>query len=584
MSGRAAREDGARYETILRLSAGGMGTVYVATMRGALGFRQIVAIKKPHRHLLGDPSFRAAFVREARLASLIHHANVVDVRDVEASEDEVSLVMEYVEGASLGELLHVAAEGGPEIPPAVAVRIVLDACAGLHAAHELADERGRPLNLVHRDISPQNLLVGLDGVTRVADFGVAKFNRAGTKTTAGHLKGKLSYTAPECLHGEPIDRRIDVFAMGVVLWESLAGTRLFRGQHEAETMKRIVDYHPPKISELSPSIGSALDEVLEMALAKSRAARFDNMLAMASALESSAQAAGLMAGHREVAEAVRAAVGAEIEERRSLVRARLASEPSIASAQIDPVTAATLLNPANPPKSMTRSVERHPWETTVRRGRIPIRDGDTSPMLTLDNPTVDRPTLEPPTLEQPTLEHPTLEHPTLEHSTRDSAPVAQREPRPTTTLRSEPPPSQRRELEVADALPRRSPWLMTAGLVGLLCMAGGAIAILHKAEGDASTREREPATLPQAGTTLAGSNQPLVPALSSAPTAPSATLSDAIPTPAPSATQLATPAGPTRKRPGVGVAPPRSGSSAGTKPATTASESTTDPPPNPHAH
>jgi serine/threonine-protein kinase len=584
MSGRAAREDRTRYETILRLSAGGMGTVYVGAMRGALGFRQIVAIKKPHPHLLGDPSFRAAFVREARLASLIHHANVVDVRDVEATDDEVSLVMEYVEGASLGELNHVAAEGGPEIPPGVAVRIVLDACSGLHAAHELADERGRPLNLVHRDISPQNLLVGLDGVTRVADFGVAKFNRTtGTNTTAGHLKGKLSYTAPECLHGEPIDRRVDVFAMGVVLWEALTGTRLFRGQHEAETMKRIVDYDPPKISEVSPAIGSALDEVLGIALAKSKAARFDNMLAMAAALESSAQSAGLLAGHREVADVVRAAVGPDIEERRSLVRSRLAHEPSVASAQIDPVTAAALLSPANLPASMTRSVARQPWETTPRRERIPIRDGETSPIITLDGATLDRATLEPPTREQPTQEHPTLEIPTRESPTRANPPLARREPIPTTTLRSEPPPSLMREPEVDDVVPRRRPWLTIAGLLALLCVAGGAAALLRRGDTDANTRGRESATLPQAQPTATAAVQTPPPSPSITPSpAPPASQSEAAPAPAPSATHPVAPAGPAHKR--AGVAPPHGSGSAAVKSATTASEATSEPPPNPYAH
>ncbi len=336
-------EDGAgRYETILRVSEGGMGTVYVGTVRGALGFRQLVAIKRPHAHLLSSSALRSAFVKEARLASLIHHANVVDVRDVVVTADDVYLVMDYVEGASLAELARVSAGRVRALPAGVAVRIVLDACAGLHAAHELTDERGRPLNLVHRDISPHNLLVGSDGVTRVADFGVAKFNRTtGSRTSAGHVKGKLAYAAPECLRGEVVDRQVDVFAMGVVLWEVLTGERLFRGRSESETMRRIMEYRPPPVSSVVPALGSALDSVLDMALAKSREARFVDILAMASGLESAARGAGLLAGHREVVDVVRAAVGDELEERRRAIRARLADEPSIASAQTEPTTAET---------------------------------------------------------------------------------------------------------------------------------------------------------------------------------------------------------------------------------------------------
>jgi serine/threonine protein kinase len=380
MVGQAAREAKPRYETLLRLAAGGMATVYVGTVRGALGFRQLVAIKKPHAHLLLDKEFRQQFVTEARLASLIHHANVVDVRDVEANDDEVSLVMDYVEGASLGELLQQQAASGPHVTPGVAVRIALDACAGLHAAHGITDERGRPLHLVHRDISPQNLLIGIDGVTRVADFGVAKFDKkSGASTTDGNLKGKLAYMAPEYLRGGSIDRRLDVFAMGVVLWEALTGSRLFRGQHEADTMQRVLQHAAPRISELVPGVGTALDAIVETALAKSRDDRFDNASAMANALESSARDAGLLASHREVAELVEAAVGERLKERRETIRARLANEPSVASGLVDsapsaPGEAASSGAPTDrvPPSSATVVEGRAKNASAEARAAIPM--------------------------------------------------------------------------------------------------------------------------------------------------------------------------------------------------------------------
>ena len=332
MAGAAPATSSSRYDTILKLASGGMATVWVGTVRGALGFRQLVAIKKPHPHLIGDPSFRNEIVTEARLASMIHHANVVDVRDVEIDGDSISLVMDYIEGASLGELIVASAKAGKLLPPRVAVRIAVDALAGLHAAHELVDERGRPVGLVHRDVSPQNILVGTDGIARVADFGVAKFARKNMASTSdGSLKGKLAYMAPEYTRGEAIDRRFDVFALGVVLWEALSGKRCFRGENEANTLDRVRSHEPPAISTMVPELGTALDEILACALAKSRDERFLNAAAMAAALEATAGEAHLIAGHVEVAATVKELAGAAIEERRALVRAKLASEPSVAS-------------------------------------------------------------------------------------------------------------------------------------------------------------------------------------------------------------------------------------------------------------
>jgi len=318
-----------RYETILKLASGGMATVWVGTVRGALGFRQLVAIKKPHEHLLATGSFRAELLAEARLASMINHANVVDVRDVEIDGEAINLVMDYIEGASLAQLLSRADRAKTPFPARVGIRIVLDALAGLHAAHELVDERGLPVHLVHRDVSPHNILVGLDGIARVADFGVAKFAHDNTvQTTAGSLKGKIAYMAPEYVRGQPIDRRLDIFAMGVVLWESLTGRRCFRGENEAETVHRLINTTPTPASKDRPEIGERIDAVISCALAKAREDRFSNAAAMAAALEASAGAAGLSCGHTEVAATVKAIAGPEIEERRAHIRARLAADPS----------------------------------------------------------------------------------------------------------------------------------------------------------------------------------------------------------------------------------------------------------------
>ncbi|MBL8613439.1 MAG: protein kinase [Myxococcales bacterium] len=350
-----------RYETLLKLASGGMATVYVGTVKGALGFRQLVAIKRPHPHLFDDAEFRREFLAEARLASMIHHANVVDVRDIEVTDASINLVMDYIEGASVGEILVAASRGQVTVPPGVAVRIALDALAGLHAAHELTDEAGHPVGLVHRDVSPQNILVGSDGVSRVTDFGVAKFSRrSGQSTSDGALKGKLAYMAPEYIRGQRIDRRFDVFALGVVLWEMLTGKRLFRGEHEADTMNRVLNHQPEALERsIAGGVGQALDPVLSCALSKSPDQRFQSALAMAKALESAAVRAGLVASYSDVADLVRAAAGPDLEERKKQLRARLSLEPAMPSNAFDQIGPVVL-----PPPT-----------TTAVPSTVPMTDG-----------------------------------------------------------------------------------------------------------------------------------------------------------------------------------------------------------------
>ncbi len=375
MPGEPAGGQKPRYETLFQLASGGMASVFLGTARGGYGFRQLVAIKKPHAYLLVDPAFKKALVTEARLVSLLHHANVVDVRDVEVLDDSVSLVMDYIEGASLAELVNAASKTGSRLSPGVAIRIVLDACAGLHAAHELKDERERALNLVHRDISPQNILVGVDGIARVADFGVAKFQKKqDLGATAGLFKGKIAYMAPEYVTGAAIDRRADVFAMGVVLWEAVAGQRLFRGKSDGDTVERVMSMDIPSLASVAPDVGTAFDDIVHTALARDRERRFETAAAMATALESSAKGAGALVGPRDVAETVKSAVGEKLDDRRKLVRARLANEPSVASV----VTLVTDVHARPKPAATTaaggtseETGESVPATTTMPKGKRP---------------------------------------------------------------------------------------------------------------------------------------------------------------------------------------------------------------------
>jgi serine/threonine protein kinase len=308
-----------------------MATVFLGALQGDLGFRQLVAIKRPHPHLLDDRGFRDAWLREARLAAGIHHANVVDVRDVEAVGDAIQLVMDYIEGASLGELVAASTRGGERVPAAVAVRVVLDACAGLHAAHEARDDAGGPLGLVHRDVSPQNILVGVDGVARVTDFGIAKCAQAGEQpTTQGMLKGKAGYMAPEYVRGEAVDRRADVFAIGVVLWEALCGKRLFRGDNDGETLGRVLEAKAPPVSECDASL-APLDAIVARALARDRGDRFATAEELAGAIEKEASQHGLVATHADVGRFVRSIVGERLEERRRAAREVPAGTAPVAS-------------------------------------------------------------------------------------------------------------------------------------------------------------------------------------------------------------------------------------------------------------
>jgi len=312
-----------RYELLFKLASGGMASVYVGRIRGAGGFWRLVAIKRAHPHLLEDPSFRRMLVEEARLASRIHHPNVVAVQDVEQVEDHLLLVMDYIEGASLADILAVK---GKPLPPRLAVRIALDACAGLRAAHELTDAAGKPLHIVHRDVSPQNLLVGVDGVSRLADFGIARSTQHASTTTTGALKGKLAYMAPEYVDGKPPDQRCDVFGLGVVIWEALANRRLFRGETEVDTLKRIVNAEAPLLSSVAPHIGPDLDPVLAAALAKDPEERFTSAKALGNALEIAARRADLIAPAEDVGAFVQGLFAAPLTERRRLIQERVSAD------------------------------------------------------------------------------------------------------------------------------------------------------------------------------------------------------------------------------------------------------------------
>ncbi|HMR81027.1 MAG TPA: serine/threonine-protein kinase, partial [Polyangiaceae bacterium] len=296
-------------------AAGGMARVHLGRLVGAVGFSRTVAVKRLHAQYARDPEFVAMFLDEARLAARIRHPNVVTTLDVVATSGEVFLVMEYIDGDSLSELIKAASRAKTLVPPAIAAHVVAGALRGLHAAHEARDEKGDLLGLVHRDVSPQNILVGTDGVARVLDFGVAKAAGRLQTTEEGHIKGKMAYMAPEQLNSKGVTRRTDLFAAGVVLWETLACRRLFQGADPGEIVGKVLHGEIVAPSTLVPGIAPELDAVVLKALARDPADRFDSAQEMATALE---QAAGLVSP-REVGEWVQSGAGVRVAERASRI-------------------------------------------------------------------------------------------------------------------------------------------------------------------------------------------------------------------------------------------------------------------------
>jgi hypothetical protein len=233
-----------RYEYLVPIAEGGMASVWAARLKGSRGFSKTVAIKTMLPTVSDDPQFEQMFLDEAQIASRIRHPNVVEILDLGEQEEVLYLVMEWVDGEPLSSLRRAAAKHGG-IPRGIALRLVADACAGLHAAHELKDDAGHPVGLVHRDISPQNLLITFGGAVKIVDFGVAKAaGRSTGQTVAGQVKGKPPYMSPEQALGEVVDRRTDVFALGIILYQLTTGKHPFRGESDLVTLQNIVSDKP----------------------------------------------------------------------------------------------------------------------------------------------------------------------------------------------------------------------------------------------------------------------------------------------------------------------------------------------------
>jgi hypothetical protein len=289
-----------RYELLCPLADGGMASVWVARLRGKHGFEKLLAIKTILPQFAADERFQEMFLDEARIASRIEHPNVAQIFDVGEQHDITYLVMEWVDGDSLSRLYRALKKKSVAMPMHVLLRIVADACGGLHAAHELRDERGAPLGVVHRDVSPQNILISQRGMAKLIDFGIAKArDRVVGETNAGLLKGKIHYMAPEQALGGVIDRRADVFAVGAMLYHYLSGVPPFDGPNQLAVLKRLTSGQPAL--PLPAEVPRPVAALVMRALALSPDARFATAADLQAAIESAMIAARLPCTQAHVA-------------------------------------------------------------------------------------------------------------------------------------------------------------------------------------------------------------------------------------------------------------------------------------------
>ncbi len=341
-----------------------MASVYLGSLAGAADFSRVVAIKRMLPQFASDPAFVARFRDEAWLSARLLHPSIVQTFDVVDRDGELLLIMEYVDGVSLRALLADASAAGHQLPISVVAGILVPVLHGLHAAHETTDDEGRALGIVHRDVSPQNIVIGRDGHAKILDFGIAKARSHAHVTVVGEFTGKFGYLSPEQVHGSEIDRRTDVFAAGIVLWEALAGQRLFRerGLEQVAVIHRVLTKIIPPPSKLNPAVARSVDAAVLRALLREPARRFATARDLALALE----AAIPLASPSTVSDCVQSLCAPRLSRlsrtlasarRRSMFATKIHSERT-ELARMDTVVSAPVLT-SNPPRQA--SLRQRHW-------------------------------------------------------------------------------------------------------------------------------------------------------------------------------------------------------------------------------
>ncbi|HTQ44441.1 MAG TPA: serine/threonine-protein kinase [Polyangiaceae bacterium] len=307
-----------RYELLCPIAEGGMASVWIARQQGKHGFQRFVAIKTILPKYAAEPSFQNMFIDEARIASRIEHTHVTQILDVGEQHGVTYLVMEYVDGDAVSKIARAARKKGTRIPLGILLRIMADVSGGLHAAHELRDDAGQLMGVVHRDVSPQNVLVTTRGVAKLIDFGIAKArDRLSGETHADTLKGKVQYMAPEQALGRPVDRRADVWAVGAVLYHLISGKPPFDANNEIQILFMITSGRPPP--PLPPTVPAPVRDVIKKALAQSPNDRYPTAADLQQALEGAIIQANLSTSSAAVATFLHEMVGDRAEKRKEAI-------------------------------------------------------------------------------------------------------------------------------------------------------------------------------------------------------------------------------------------------------------------------
>jgi len=335
MDARNQRKIG-RYQLLALLATGGMAEIYLARQEGIKGFERLVVIKKILPHLARRKRFVEMFFDEARIAALLSHPNIVQIYDLGEDEDDPEgsyyIAMEYLEGESLGYLVKQARKTSRLMPSQLAAGIVAQVCDGLDYAHKLHDSKGKPINIVHRDVSPHNIIVLFSGGVKLVDFGIAKAASQVHQTREGSLKGKLTYIAPEQCESKPVDARSDVFSMGVVLWELLTRRRLFKRDSDAAKVQAIMSDPIPRVRDIQAAVAPELESIAQKALQRDAAKRFQTAGEMGAAIREHLRRMGAAAGVQEIAAFVNQVFGDRARTKKRLleeIKAQRADEISL---------------------------------------------------------------------------------------------------------------------------------------------------------------------------------------------------------------------------------------------------------------
>jgi serine/threonine-protein kinase len=363
-----------KYSLIAGLGRGGMAAVHLAVVHGPSSFNKLVVIKQIHPQYAEDAEVLGMFLDEAKLAARLNHPNVVQTNEVGQEGESHYLVMEYLDGQPLNRITNRFSKRGG-LPLQLHLQLIVDLLGGLHYAHELTDYDGSPLGVVHRDITPQNIFVTYDGVVKIVDFGIAKAKHAVTETKCGIIKGKIAYMAPEQARSEEVDRRADIFAVGVMLWEAATGARPWKGVTEITLLRTLLAGQFPSARSVKPDLAPALDAIIAKALAGDRADRYATAADLQAALEAYLETTGERPQPRELGRLIRLHFAAERAQIKAIIEEQLQTRKTL------PIGAALPLPLIDP--------------VTSPDGELPGRAGDSRPSLagdlSLDGSSATRP-------------------------------------------------------------------------------------------------------------------------------------------------------------------------------------------------